>query len=140
MKTKGADRSAAKWSENTAGSTNAYADGVQNPKNDWATQTAAAEDNYKAGVTKAAAAGSFGKGVKRVGTAKQQQNSLSKGVPRFSQGVAVAQPNYAEGIAPFIDVLERTLLPPRGPKGDPKNINRVTAIATALHAAKQTRR
>ena len=140
MKTKGVDRSAAKWTENTSNATGSYQDGVQNPKADWATATKAAEPNYKAGVAKAAADGSFGKGVQRVGTAKQQQNSLTKGVSRFAQGVAGAASDYAEGMAPYIDVLERTQLPPRGPKGDIKNIKRVEMIATALHAAKNARR
>lgn len=140
MKTKSTDRSAAKWAENTANASGSYADGVQNPKADWATATKAAEANYKTAVTKAANAGAFGKGVARVGTAKQQNNALSKGVQRFAQGVAVAQPDYAEGFAPYQAVLERTSLPPRGPKGDPINIKRVEAVATALHAARNAAR
>ena len=140
MKTKGADRSAAKWNTNTTNATESYIDGVQNPRADWATATKAAESNWKAGTTKAAADGSFGKGVQRAGTSKQQNNALSKGAQRFAQGVAVAQTDYAEGVAPYLDVLERTTLPPRGPKGDPNNIKRVSTVTTALHAAKNARR
>lgn len=140
MKTKSVDRSAAKWTQNTSNASGAYADGVQNPKADWMTATKAAEPNYKAAVTKAANAGSFGKGVQRVGTAKQQNNALTKGVQRFAQGVAVAQNDYAEGFAPYQAVLERTTLPPRGPKGDPSNLKRVEATNAALHAARNASR
>lgn len=138
MKTKSVDHSAAKWQQNTSNATGAYQDGVQNPREDWATATKAAEPNWKAGVDKAKADGSFGKGVTKAGTAKQQNAALSKGVNRFSQGVAQASGDYQQGIAPYISVLERTNLPARGPKGDPKNIDRVRAVTTALHAAKGT--
>ena len=80
--------------------------------------------------------GRFGKGVAKAGSAKQINNSLSKGIGRFSQGVAGATGDYAEGVAPFLEIISRTNLPPRGPKGDPQNIARVAAIATALHAGK----
>ena len=135
-KTKSADQAASKWRERAANASGDYADGVQNPRRDWESATKAAEPAYKAGVTAAANAGRFGKGVTKAGNQKQVNNSLSKGVQRFAQGVAGATTDYAEGVAPFLAVIERTNLPPRGPKGDPANIRRVEAIATALHQAK----
>ena len=130
-------RVASKWSQNAGAASNSYAEGVQNPKADWAQATAAAQENYKVAVTKAAGNGSFARGVQKAGTQKQQNNALSKGVTRFSQGVAVAQPDYAQGVEPYLRVIENTVLPPRKPKGDPANIQRVSAIATALSAAKR---
>jgi hypothetical protein len=35
-----------------------------------------------------------------------------------------------------LDVIANTVLPPRGPKGDPRNLDRVKAITTALRAKK----
>lgn len=135
-KTKTADDSASKWSQRASGAQGDYASGVQNPKEDWETATKKAEGSWKTAVTAAANAGRFGKGVTKAGNAKQVNNSLSKGVGRYAQGVAGAQGDYAAGVAPFLDIIQRTNLPPRGPKGDPANINRVAAIATALHAGK----
>jgi hypothetical protein len=125
-----------KWSQNTQNATGNYTEGVQNPKTDWATATQAAQENYKQAVTKAANEGRFSRGVAKAGTAKQQNNALAKGASRFGQGVAVAQPDYADAMAPVLRTIQNTVLPPRKPKGDPSNIQRVSAIATALHAAK----
>jgi len=140
MKVKDVSRVSAKWADRAGSATGQYAEGVQNPSADWETATIAAQENYKQAVTKAANEGRFGKGVRQAGTAKQQNAALSKGVGRYSQGVAVAQPEYAAAIEPYLTVIANTNLPPRKPKGDPSNIARVAAIATALHAAKMGKR
>lgn len=135
IKVKDVARSSQKWAQNTGQAGSSYADGVQNPRADWATATQSAQDNYKQAVTKAANEGRFARGVAKAGTAKQQQNALTKGVARFSQGVAVAQPEYASAMEPVLNTIAAVNLPPKKPKGDPSNIQRVTAVATALHTA-----
>lgn len=140
MRVKSPADSARKWLERASTATGDYADGVQNPKEDWKTATVAANESYKQGINKAIQNNSFTKGVNRAGSEKQIQNSLSKGVARFSSGVAIAQGDYETNVAPFLDVIERTALPPRKAKGDPSNIARVSKIAEALHAAKNARR
>lgn len=140
MRTKSPQQAAAKWSERAGAATQDYSEGVQNPKEDWKTATVAASESYKAGVNKAITEGRFAKGVNRAGSQKQINNSISKGVARYSQGVAIAQNDYEENVTPFLEVIERTQLPPRGPKGDPANIQRVTKMAAALHQAKLARR
>jgi hypothetical protein len=136
-KVKDSARSAAKWAEKSAAATGDYEAGVANPKADWKQATAAASENYKQGVTKAAAENRFQNGVNKAGTEKWQRGAQQKGARRFAEGVAVAQPDYEEGFAPYRDVIERTTLPPRKPKGDPSNIQRVSAMAAALSAAKR---
>jgi hypothetical protein len=135
-RTKSPDQAAAKWRERAANASGDYADGVQNPKEDWETATKRAEATYKTAVTAAANAGRFGKGVTKAGNAKQVNNSLTKGVARYGTGVAGATTEYAQGVAPFLEIIQRTNLPPRGPKGDAANINRVATLAAALHAGK----
>ena len=132
-------RVAAKWQNNTSNAGGSYADGVQNPKEDWKTQTLAAAENYKASVTKAANDGRFAKGVQRTTSEKQIQASVQKGTERFAQGVALAGPDFQTGIEPVLNVIATTNLPPRKPKGDPANIQRVAALAAAQHAAKLRR-
>lgn len=137
IKVKDASQSAQKWSNNTSGATGSYRDGVMNPKTDWQAATNAAAGNWAQGVEKAKANGSFAKGVNKAGTAKQQQNAATKGVSRFAEGVAVAQPEYQQAMEPVLNTIASVNLPPRGPKGDPKNIARVAAVATALSTAKR---
>jgi len=127
---------AEKWSRVTPTRSTDYKEGVENPKKDWATEAANAEDRFVRGVTEAANAGRYGMGVSKAGTKRWQERAMKKGPSRFAEGVAIARPDYERGWAPYRDVIERTELPPRGPKGDPGNIQRVAAMALALHQAK----
>jgi len=136
-KVKSAADIAEKWGRVTPERTADYEAGIRAPKKDWAASTIAAEGAYKEGVTKAAAEGRFGKGVTKAGTGTWQQKALAVGPARFSQGVMVAKPAFEKGFAPFRDAIEKTTLPPRFAKGDPRNIERVKVMAAALNAAKR---
>lgn len=128
-----------KWSEVTSGRSTDYVTGVQNPRTSWAAAAKNAAANQAAGVQKAIAEKRYEKGVTRVGDQKWQGKSLSKGATRFPMGVSEAQGDYDAGFAPYAQVIQNTTLPPRFPKGDPRNIERVKAIAMALRAAKEQR-
>ena len=134
---KGIAKIAEKWARVTPMRSADYEAGVKDPIRDWATNTAAANAAYKAGVTEAVAKDRFLSGVKKVGTEKWKRKAVEVGPMRFSQGVQVAQPDYEKGFAPFRDVIEKTTLPPRFAKGDPRNIDRVRVIAAALAEAKR---
>lgn len=127
---------AEKWSRVTPMRSEDYRRGVENPKKDWAQATAAANDRYVQGVTAAAQAGRFAGGVKKAGSQKWATRAAVKGPSRFSEGVAMAAPDYENGFAPFRDVIEKTSLAPRYPKGDPRNFERVKQMGEALHKAK----
>lgn len=125
-----------KWTRVTPGRMGDYTLGIKNPKRDWETEAAAAEDRYKAGVDAAAMKGMYGKGIKGAGSKKWEDMSLRKGPGRFAEGVYIAGPDFEKGYAPSHAVIERTTLPPKFPKGDPRNYERVRAIGTALHDAR----
>jgi hypothetical protein len=125
-----------KWTRVTPGRTEDYKLGITSPKRDWADSTAGQETTWKAAITEAAAKGMFGKGVRAAGTSKWKDKSLLKGPGRFAEGVMGAGGDYEKGFKPYADVIEATDLPPRFPKGDPRNINRVSVIATALRKKK----
>jgi len=133
---KSMDRIKNKWVSSTQANQQEYEDGIKNPRKDWASETAKAEKNYNAGVQAAISQGRFGKGVSKAGTNKWQEKSLAKGPGRWASGVALSANDYEKGFAPYRQVLEGLTLPERGPKGDPKNINRVAAVAKALHEKK----
>jgi len=126
----------AKWARRTSSATEEYTVGVQNPRVDWATATVAAAPNQHKAVQQAIADNRYAKGVQKAGSARWQQKSVSKGAARFGPGVQDAQSDYAQGVQPYLDVIANTNLPPRGPKGDPANIQRVAVMAAALRNKK----
>lgn len=133
---KSIDRISAKWARVAAVSQGEYEDGVRNPRVDWADATKAAEASFERGLQQAIQRKSFGKGVAKAGTAKWREQTLLKGPNRWAEGINISQQAYEEGFAPYREIIIRTALPSRGPKGDPKNIQRVQVLAEALHAEK----
>ncbi len=133
---KSASEIAAKFIAVTPGRVAQYTAGVQDSSVDWEGPTLAAEGNYEAGVTAAIGRKSFGKGVTRSGTAKWRDGAVGKGAQRWGPGVSASGQAYAEGFAPFRDVIANLTLPPRGPVGSPGNLERVASVANALHARK----
>lgn len=127
---------ARKWVEVTPGRTAQFEAGVESPLADWKQNTKAAEKNYEAGIQVAIAGKRFGKGVDAAGTEKWKDKTLQLGVQRWGPGVTAAGPDYEKGFGPFRDVIEKTTLPPRFPRGDVRNFERVKAIGQALHEKK----
>jgi len=127
---------AERWARRAAASSPDYEQGVSGTTRDWAAASAAAENSYKLGVTTAANAGRFGKGVAKAGTAKWKKNTIQKGPARYAQGVGVAQPEYSGGFAPFLEAIGRIDLPARGPAGSAQNYQRIAPIGNALNALK----
>lgn len=128
---------AKKWASVTPQRSEDYRFGVENPRKDWMTSTAASESAYESGVNQAIAKKKFGKGVKRVGTAKWQAGATTKGTQRWGPGVAMAETDYSRGFAPYRDAIERATLPPRYARRDPRNLQRVNAVVNALIEAKE---
>lgn len=129
---------AKKWATVTPQRTADYEEGIRNPRKDWKTETAAAADAWKTGVTAAIAGGRFSKGVNRAGTSSWQEASLAKGVQRWGPGVALGEDKYAAGFGPYREAIARVQLPPRFARRDPRNLDRVKAITTALAAVKES--
>lgn len=127
---------AEKWSTVTPTRTAFYEAGIKSPKKDWAKSAAAAHETYKEGVTKAAQEGRYLKGVNSAGTDKWQKKAVDIGAGRWGPGVSVAAPDFEVGFTPFRDAIEKVVLKPRFPKGDPRNYDRVKQIGDALHILK----
>lgn len=136
MNIKSADVIAKKFASRGGAAGADYSAGVQQPRVPWAQATTAAVNNYAAGVQQAIGNGSFQKGVAAAGDEKWSRKATGVGAQRYGPGVQAAQPDYAKGVAPYLDTLRNLNLPPRAPKGDPSNVQRVAAIATALRARK----
>lgn len=127
---------AEKWARVTPQRTEDYEKGVKNPLKDWKASTLAAADAQAKGIQQAITEKRFEKGVSAAGTDKWQARAASKGVDRWGPGVQVARSDYEQGFAPYAQKIASTSLPPRFPKGDPRNLERVAAIAKALRSVK----
>jgi len=113
-----------------------FEEGVRDPGRDWEKETADAEPNYEKGVTEAIKRKAFGKGVKKCGTAKQKERTL-KNLGRWAEGIEGSQSEMESAMENVVKVLEGVTLPPRYPKGDPRNYERDKAVGTALRKAKE---
>lgn len=136
MKVKSAADIAAKWARVTPGRSADFKAGVTDTSVDWHKATVAAADSYSTGVQTAIGAGRFQKGVEKAGNAKWQRKAADVGVTRWGPGVAAAQPDMEAGMGPMVDALTRLTLPPRGPRNDPRNLDRVAAVTRALADAR----
>lgn len=114
----------------------AYTAGINSPKQPWAASTAASANTWAAGVQAAITAGTFVAGVNAAGDATWQTKSTTVGAQRYPSGITAGQGKYQANIQPYIQAISALTLPPRNPKGDPANINRVSAVDTALHNLK----
>ena len=110
-----------------------YAAGVAAPKKDQAAEAIAAAPAYNQGVQEAIARDGFAKGVRKAGTAKWQERSKGIGAQRYPQGVAGAKADWMSGFAPYAGVLSAVSLPQKGARGAAGNLERVRAVADALH-------
>ena len=129
---------ASKWGTNASQAGGYYQQGVNNPRADWQTATIAAADNQASAVQKAIQEKRFQKGVAKAGSAKWQAGAINKGVSRYTTGVQTAQGDFETAIQPFLQTIESTTLPPRYPKGDPRNIERVRVLADAMRKKKMS--
>ena len=136
MKIKPLESIVKKWTEVTPGRAAYYEEGTAGKGGAWEAGAKAGEGNWKTGVAAAAAAGLFGKGVVKAGASKYEAGIRDKGISRWPSGVAVGGDNYSKGFSPFQSALASLKLPPKGPKGDPKNLERVRAVMTTLRAKK----
>jgi hypothetical protein len=128
MNVKPLDQVGKKYVTNASGAGQAYTDGVTNPRIAWDVATIAAEANYKLAVTEAANKGRFAKGVKSAGNDKYKKNAIAKGPARYAEGVSIAENDYKSGIAPYLAAMSSLTLPPRGVRGAPANLQRVSAV------------
>lgn len=127
---------ATKWKARAGAAGADYKSGVDTTQKDWAGNTQAATASYAEGVQGAISRGAFQKGVAAAGTGKWKDKASNIGSTRYPQGVAAGQDAYASGFGPYADALRAVSLPPRAAKGSPQNIERVRAVADALHKKK----
>ena len=118
-----------KWCKRSLESVGDYVAGVMMPRRDWRKASLEASDRWRVAVVNAAARGSFKVGVARTPTALWQ---VKLGAFRFSNGVLESVDKFTV----YCDALSKVMLPGRGPKGDPRNIERIRVIVETLRRVK----
>lgn len=121
-----------KYVQRASAAGQAYTDGINSPRQPWAASTTAAANTWSAGVQAAITDGRFVKGVNNAGDALWSQRSTTLGAQRYPGGITAGQQKYSNNLQPFLQALSTLNLPPRMPKGDPGNLQRVAAVDTAL--------
>jgi hypothetical protein len=137
IRVKPADKVAAKYASKATAAGGDYKDGLDFPKRDQAEAALAAGDAYEQGVQQAIADKRFQTGVQKAGSGKWKTKASTVGAQRFTQGVQAGAADYQKGIAPVLSTIAATELPPRYPKGDPRNLERVRVMNENLVKAKQ---
>ena len=130
---------AEKWVRRASSAAPDYEQGIRNPKNDWQQNTLQASQAWRQGIQNALSENRWENAVRSTPTQVWQEKAATKGPQRYAQGVQVARDEWARNWDPYRQVIEGTQLPPRGPRGDPNNIQRVARIASVLHEARVRR-
>ena len=138
LKIKSAAEIAKKWGEVTPGRSNYYSIGAAAAGADWEAGAKAAGPTFKAAVSAGNIQQLYLGGIAKAGAAKYTRKVSDVGVGRFGSGVTAAVGDMQTGMEPMVNTISALTLPARGPRGDAGNINRVTAVATALHKARLT--
>jgi len=132
VKVKPIDIVARKWQERASVATEDYKYGIQTAE-DWAAAAERAYDRWAKALQAAIAEKRYVGGVRAAGTEKWKRKALEVGADRYTSGVRAAVDEYQKVMAEVLRVIEGVTLPEKGPKGDPKNIERVRVVADALH-------
>lgn len=126
---------AEKWARVTPGRQTDYQNGVAGSAQAWQEGVNSAKDSWAQGVQQAIGEDRYSRGVQGAGQLYASQ-AAQIGAGRWAQGVPAARSRYESGVARPLQALQSVSLPPRGPKGAPQNIQRVTAVVEALRASR----
>lgn len=133
---KDAATAARKFATRGAAAGQDYAAGVRGSGQRWQQGAVAGANNFAQGVQEAIAQNRFAKGVQEAGAAKFEERAATVGAQRFPQGIQGAEQTWAQNTAPYLQVIAAANLPPRGPKGDPRNQQRSQMMAELLRKRK----
>ena len=127
-----------KFAERAAAASGSYLSGAQNTTKDQSAAAIAAKAIWQSQLQAAIARGAYEKGLQNSGKAGWLAGVQQKGQQNYQTGVSSpkALSKYVSNSGKYDSARGAANSLPRGPKGSPANIARVTAVVNALHAAK----
>ena len=123
-----------KWGEVTPSRSTEYGANAAAAGSRWEQATLAAAPNFGAAVRAGNIEARQSAGVRRAGAGKYSRKIRDVGAGRFGSGVSAAVQDYGTAVAPYLQTIAGVDLPPRRPRGDPGNYQRVNTVGSALHA------
>jgi hypothetical protein len=129
-----------KWSTRAQGAVNDYAAGAASPKQSQSGSAIAAASLWQQAVQAPAALAAFTSGLSKSGDQGWLQGVNTKGKARYAGGITAGMSKFQTNITPFLQAIASVTLPPKGLRGSAQNIQRVAAIAAALHSLKLQRK
>jgi len=102
-----------------------YQRGTEGAGSKWLSGASKAEDNYKEGITKSLARGSFAKGIQEAGASAYDEGVRTKGVHNWPTGMQSAGPKYARKVAKYTSLWGAALPTSRGSRGSVQNMKRM---------------
>lgn len=133
---KSAAQSAEKYASRASAASGDYVSGAQSTTKDQAAAGIAAAAIYAQAVQKSITNNSYAAGLQKSGKQKWLHGVTNKGGNRYGEGVSQAGPSYAQESARFDSARGAASSLPRGIKGSPQNLARVSAVVAAQIAAK----
>ena len=121
-----------KWGEVTPARSQEYGVNAAAAGSRWEQATLGAAANYGAAVRAGNIEARQSAGVRRAGAAKYSRKIRDVGAGRFGSGVAAAVTDFGAAVSPYLQAIAGVDLPPRRPRGDPGNYQRVNAVGTTL--------
>lgn len=115
-----------------------YVSGAQTTTKDQAASAIAAAGIYAQATQAAIADGRYAKGLQKSGKQGWVHGITTKGGNRYGEGVSASAPKYAENSGKFDTARNSAASLPRGIKGSPQNLTRVSTVVKALIDAKKT--
>jgi len=133
---KSAQQVAEKFVTRAGAASGDYVSGAEQTSKDQSAAAIASKAVYQQALTASFSRGSYEKGLAKSGKSGWLAGVRSKGQDRFGTGVAASASKYATESAKFDGARGAANNLPRGVKGSPTNLARVTAVVNALRAAK----
>ncbi len=127
-----------KWQSRSAGAGSDYAEGARTTDKDQAQRAIAAKAVYQQALQESFTRDAYARGLGKSGKAGWLAGVEQKGTANYSTGVSAdsARQKYLSESGKFDPARKAADSLPRGPKGSPANLQRVTAVVSALRAAK----
>ena len=135
---KSASESVVKWQRRAGEAAPDYLTGAEGTDKDQSARAIAAKEIYKSALTASFGRDSYSKGLVKSGKAGWLDGVRQKGSQNYGTGVssAGAGNKYVTNSSRYDTARKAADSLPRGPKGSPANLARVTAVVTALRAIK----
>ena len=136
----GLERTADKWVRRAGVARPDYEAGIDKPKRTWMAATIAAKKTFREAITAPEIPEMYAAGARAAGDEKWSAMAKGKGADRYSKGVELGEPYYRARMGNVLGVIEKTVLPVRGPAGSEKNWERSRKMGMELRAWKLARK